>query len=79
MHFSLHKDNRPYQNTNGPYQNTNLVGIMIIGILTVGILIPTRKMHIVERANTMSAERHFWTSFSFRGHLKSTLIFKISF
>ena len=35
--------NRPYQNTNGPYQNTNLVGIMIIGILTVGILIPTRQ------------------------------------
>ena len=34
--------NRPYQNTYGPYQNTNLVGIMIIGILTVGILIPTR-------------------------------------
>ena len=27
----------------------------------------------------MFAERHFWTSFSFRGHLKSTLIFKISF
>ena len=40
--------NRPYQNTNGPYQNTNLVGIMIIGILTVGILILTRPTALLE-------------------------------
>ena len=39
---SLSKYQQNVQNTNRPYQNTNLVGIMIIGILTVGILIPTR-------------------------------------